>query len=130
MAKRRKLDLSSNFIEEGDSTGLSKIPPLVGFPIDRRVKSQKRQHSPETNRSRYHSDNVTDTLSQIGRGVDSSNVLRLQLHDLLEKAHCKAQSRMTKAQDAVQELRRIIEQIPPRDRISVRVELDFSSDVG
>ena len=119
MAKKRKLDLSCNFLEQGDSSEPSKISSLVGLP---RVRSQKYRMSPPRDRSRYHSDSVTNLSSQIGLGPESSNILRLQLHDLLEKVHHMARSRMTKAQDAVQELRRMIEQIPSSARISVCVK--------
>lgn len=123
MAKRRKLDLSCNYYEgEGSSSVLGEISSPVGLPVSRRIRSQITRLSPAPCRSRYHSDNVTDALRQIGCGTESSSVLGLQLQELLEKARRTAQARMTNAQDALQELRRIIEQIPPRERMRVSVE--------
>lgn len=121
MAKRRKIDLSCNFIEGEGSTGPKKTPSPVEFLIDRRIKSQKHQLSHGITRSRFHSNSVTDASGLIVHGADGPNILRLQLHDLLERAKCTTQPGMSKAQDAVQELRQIIEQIPPRDGMNVRI---------
>lgn len=122
MPKRRKLDLSCNFIGGEDSYGLSEISSPAGLPIIKGVRPQKNRLLPSTNRSRYRSGSVTDALSQIGYGAENSGVLGLQLQKLLEKARRTDQARMTNAQDVVQELKQIIEQIPPRERMRVGVE--------
>lgn len=122
MAKRRKLDLSCDSIGEGISSRLSEISPPTGLPVNRRVRPQKIRLTPTTNQSRYSPGNLTDGSGQIGCLVENSSVLGLQLQELLEKAHRTAQARMTAAHDAIQELRRIIEQIPPRERMPVSVE--------
>lgn len=122
MAKRRRLDHSCNFIGEGDSSGSSKVFSLANFPTNGSDGSQKHGLPPEKDRSRSHSGNIINAMSKIGDGAESSNVLSLQLHDLLEKAHYAARSRMAKTQDVLQELSRIIEQIPPCERTNVRIE--------
>ena len=122
MAKRRKLDLSCDLIGEETSSRLSEISPPTGLPINRRVRPQKIRLSPATNRSRYPPGSLTDGSGQIGCGAENSSVLGLQLQELLEKAYRTAQARMTATHDAIQELRQIIEQIPPRERMPVSVE--------
>lgn len=62
---------------------------------------------------------MTNPLSHAIYGADSPDMFRIQLHDLLEKAQSAAHSRVSKAQEALQELSQIIEQIPPRQGINV-----------
>lgn len=121
MAKRRKLNVSSNSIGEKDSLELSEKSFSVDLPINSRVKPPKFRLSPSSNRSRYHSGYMIDPLSQLGCRAKISNILGLRLQELLEREHHSAQARIAKAQDAIQELKQIIEQIPPREKMSVGV---------
>ena len=49
-------------------------------------------------------------------------MLGLQLQELLEREHRTAEARIAKAQDTIQELKQIIEQIPPREKMRVGFE--------
>lgn len=123
MAKRRKLDLSYISAPENDTSRLSENISPVSLPINRRVSPQKTQPSPTTsNRSRNQPSNVIDTISEMGCGAENSNILGLQLQELLEKERRTTQARVANAQDVVQELKQIIEQIPPREKMRVGVE--------
>ena len=76
----------------------------------------------KSSRIPFQSIKMANSLSHTGHGADSSDILRIELHDLLEKAHCVAHSRLSKAQEALKELRQIIEQIPPRKGMNVCTE--------
>jgi hypothetical protein len=116
MAKRRKLNQSCDFagFDEPGKT----FDPVTSL-TESKSGFQKRPHSPDESRNRSQSHGMTDALRQSDHGADGTNILSLQLHELLEKTQRTAQCRMSKAQNALQQLRQIIEQIPPRDGMSV-----------
>ena len=101
------------------------------------MKRQKVHHVPEPEHTltRHHqvkpnghastpttSNATTKTGDRLGPSVDSPDMLALQVEELLAKVRPNYGMRMSKVEDVLRKLRQIIDGIPHREAMNVRLD--------